>query len=124
IRKGEIEVAVKLKRVYDAASNNDGKRILVDRVWPRGVSKEKANLYEWFKEIGPSKELRQWFNHDAEKFDEFEKKYREELQNEEQKAAYDKLKEIQKEYSTITLVFSAKDEKNNQAQVLKAMLEG
>lgn len=117
-------MAVKLKRVYDAASNNDGKRILVDRVWPRGVSKEKANLYEWFKEIGLSKELRQWFNHDAEKFDEFEKKYREELQNGEQKAAYDKLKEIQKEYSTITLVFSAKDEKNNQAQVLKAMLEG
>lgn len=119
-----MEVAVKLKRAYDAASENDGKRILVDRVWPRGISKEKADLYEWFKEIGPSKELRQWFNHDPEKFEEFEKKYREELQNGEQKDAYDKLKEIQKEYSTITLVFSAKDEKNNQAQVLKAMLEG
>lgn len=117
-------MTVKLKRVYDEAATNDGKRILVDRVWPRGVSKEKADLYEWFKEIGPTKELRQWFNHEPEKFAAFKKKYREELQSGDQKAAYDQLKEIQKAYSTITLVFSAKDEENNQAQVLKEMLEG
>lgn len=122
--EGKEQVTVKLKRVYDEAATNDGKRILVDRVWPRGVSKEKADVYEWLKEIGPTKELRQWFNHDPEKFATFKKKYREELQSGDQKAAYDQLKEIQKSYSTITLVFSAKDEENNQAQVLKEMLEG
>jgi len=116
-------MTVKLKRVYEDEANDDGKRILVDRVWPRGVSKEKANLYEWLKEIGPSKELRQWFNHDPDKFQEFKKKYKAELQDREQKASYDKLKAIQKDNSTITLIFSAKDEENNQAQVLKEMLE-
>lgn len=117
-------MTVKLKRVYDQTAKNDGKRILVDRVWPRGVSKEDAALDEWFKEIGPSKELRQWFNHDSEKFEEFKKKYHKELQDGEQKASYDKLKAIQKENNTITLVYAAKDEEHNQAQVLKEMLEG
>lgn len=116
-------MTVKLKRAYDKAAKNDGKRILVDRVWPRGVSKEDADLYEWLKEVGPSKHLRQWFDHDPEKFEDFKKKYHKELQDGEQKASYDKLKEIQKEYKTITLVYAAKDEENNQAQVLKEMLE-
>jgi len=116
-------MTVKLKRAYDKAAKNDGKRILVDRVWPRGVSKEDADLYEWLKEVGPSKDLRQWFDHDPEKFEDFKNKYHKELQDGEQKASYDKLKEIQKEYKTITLVYAAKDEKNNQAQVLKEMLE-
>src|SRR5690625_5168289 len=117
-------MTVKLKRIYDDYAKHDGKRILVDRVWPRGVSKEDAALDEWFKEIGPSKELRQWFNHDSEKFEEFKKKYHKELQDGEQKASYDKLKAIQKENNTITLVYAAKDEEHNQAQVLKEMLEG
>ncbi len=116
-------MTVKLKRIYEDKSNNDGKRILVDRVWPRGVSKEKAGLDEWFKEIGPTKELRQWFDHDPDKFEDFSKKYREELQSGEQKASYDKLKAIEKDNKTITLVFSAKDEQHNQAQVLKEMLD-
>src|SRR5699024_11377838 len=116
-------MTVKLKRVYEEEANDDGKRILVDRVWPRGVSKEKANLYEWLKEIGPSKELRQWFNHDPDTFQEFKKKYKAELQDGEQKASYDKLKAIQKENSTITLIFPAKNKENNKAQVLKEMLE-
>lgn len=116
-------MTVKLKRAYDEAAKNDGKRILVDRVWPRGVSKEDANLYEWLKEVGPSKDLRQWFDHDPDKFEEFKKKYHKELQDGEQKSSYDKLKAIQKENKTITLVYAAKDEENNQAQVLKEMLE-
>lgn len=116
-------MTVKLKRIYDDKAANDGKRILVDRVWPRGVSKEKADLDEWFKEIGPTKELRQWFDHDPDKFTAFRRKYQEELLDGEQKASYDKLKSIQKENQTITLLFSAKDEDNNQAQVLKEMLE-
>lgn len=116
-------MTVKLKRIYENKANNDGRRILVDRIWPRGVSKEKAHLYKWFKEIGPSNELRKWFDHDPEKFDEFKKKYKQELQDGEQKASYDKLKEVEKDSSTITLVYSAKDKQNNQAQVLKEMLE-
>src|SRR5690625_2386076 len=116
-------MTVKLKRVYEEEAKSDGKRILVDRIWPRGISKQKANLYEWLKEIGPSKELRKWFGHDPNKFDEFKKKYKKELQDGKQKASYDQLKNIQKENSTITLVYAAKDEENNQALVLKEMLE-
>ncbi len=116
-------MTVKLKRIYEDKSDNDGKRILVDRVWPRGVSKENAKLDEWFKEIGPTKELRQWFDHDPDKFETFTKKYRKELQSGEQKASFDKLKAMEKDNATITLVFSAKDEQHNQAQVLKEMLE-
>lgn len=116
-------MTVQLKRIYEDKASSDGKRILVDRLWPRGVSKEKAGLDEWFKEIGPSKNLRQWFDHDPNKFEEFRKKYKEELQDGKQKACYDQLKAIEKENSMITLLFSAKDEENNQAQVLKEMLE-
>lgn len=116
-------MTVQLKRIYEADEKDDGKRILVDRVWPRGVSKEDANLDEWFKEIGPSKDLRQWFGHDPDKFVAFKEKYKKELQEGKQKADYDKLKEMEKESNTITLVFSAKDKEHNQAQVLKEMLE-
>lgn len=116
-------MTVQLKRIYEDVAKSDGKRILVDRVWPRGVSKEDAHIDEWFKEIGPTKELRQWFDHDADKFEAFEQKYRKELQDGEQKANYDKLKEIQKKNNKITLVYAAKDTKHNQAQVLKEMLE-
>lgn len=115
-------MTVKIKRVYEEKSTEDGKRILVDRVWPRGVSKEKAALDEWFKQIGPTKELRQWFNHDPEKYEGFKTSYKKELQDGEQKAEYDKLKAIEKENDTVTLVYSAKDEEHNQAQVLKEML--
>src|SRR5699024_8875429 len=117
-------MTVRTKRVYDKKASSDGKRILVDRIWPRGVSKEEADLDEWFKDIGPSDELRKWFNHEDDKFPEFAKRYRKELQAGEQKASYDQLKEIQKQYKTITLLFGAKNEKHNQAVVLKDMLEG
>lgn len=116
-------MTVKIKRVYDKKSDEDGIRVLVDRVWPRGVSKEKASLDEWLKKIGPTKELRQWFNHDPEKYEAFKSAYKKELQDGEQKAEYDKLKAIQKENDRITLVYSAKDEEHNQAQVLKEMMD-
>lgn len=115
-------MTIKLKRIYEDAAESDGKRILVDRLWPRGVSKEKAKLDEWMKEIAPSSDLRKWFDHDPDKYEEFKKKYRKELQDGDQKANYDKLKEIQKKNSKITLLFGAKDEEHNQAQVLKEML--
>ncbi|PIC95910.1 hypothetical protein CSV69_08880 [Sporosarcina sp. P26b] len=116
---------VQIKRVYEEAKKADGMRVLVDRVWPRGMSKEDAHVDEWLKEIGPSKELRQWFDHDPDKFDEFKEKYKEELKNsEEQKEELEKLKDWTKEHKkNITLVFGAKDEKNNQAVVLKEILD-
>lgn len=117
-------MTVRIKRIYDKKASSDGRRILVDRIWPRGVSKEEADLDEWFKEIGPSDDLRKWFDHDAAKFDKFTDKYRQEFQEGDQKASYDQLKEIQKSNSTITLLYGAKDEKHNQAVVLKDMLEG
>ena len=116
---------VQLKRVYDEAKESDGMRILVDRVWPRGVSKEDAKVDEWVKEVGPTKELRQWFDHDADKYDTFKEKYKKELhQNDEQKEALEQLKTWTKEHNkNITLVFAAKDEKHNQATVLKEILD-
>lgn len=117
-------MGVQIKRIYEDASQDDGIRILVDRVWPRGISKEKAKLDEWFKEVAPSNDLRKWFNHEDEKFDSFSKKYHQELQNGDQKAAYDALKDMQKKHKTITLLYGAKNEKYNQAVVLKNMLEG
>lgn len=117
-------MGVKIKRIYEDASKDDGLRILVDRVWPRGVSKEKAKLDEWFKEVAPSNDLRKWFNHEDDKFDSFSDKYHQELQSGDQKAAYDELKSLQKKHKTITLLYGAKNEKHNQAVVLKNMLEG
>ncbi|PID16697.1 hypothetical protein CSV63_02070 [Sporosarcina sp. P34] len=118
-------MVVQIKRIYDDAEKADGLRVLVDRVWPRGVSKQVAQVNEWLKEIGPSTELRQWFNHEPGKFDDFKKKYKEELKNNKaQQEELEKLKNWTKEYKkNITLIFGAKDEKNNQAVVLKEILD-
>lgn len=116
---------VEIKRVYDDAEKSDGLRVLVDRLWPRGLSKEDAQVDEWLKEVGPSKELRQWFDHDPDKFDEFKKKYKDELDNnEQQQEELKKLKDLTiKHKKNLTLVYGAKDEKNNQAVVLKEILD-
>lgn len=116
---------INIKRVYDNSEKSDGMRILVDRIWPRGVSKEDANLDEWVKEVSPSKKLRQWFDHDSEKYEEFKEKYKKEMkQNDEQKEALKKLKKWTKQHDKkITLVYAAKDEKHNQAVVLKEILD-
>ncbi|PIC84653.1 DUF488 domain-containing protein [Sporosarcina sp. P1] len=116
---------VQTKRVYEDAEKDDGLRVLVDRLWPRGMSKEDAQVDEWLKELGPSTELRQWFDHDPDKFEDFKEKYKEELKNNEaQQEELEKLKDWTKEYKkNITLVFGAKDEKNNQAVVLKEILD-
>ncbi|MCD8915887.1 DUF488 family protein [Staphylococcus simulans] len=118
-------MAIKVKRIYEDKAENDGIRILVDRVWPRGISKENANLDEWIKEIGPTKSLREWFNHDPDKFEAFEKKYIEELKNnEEQNEALKTLEGIIKNArKDVVLLFGAKDEKHNQAVVLKSYLK-
>ncbi len=115
---------IKRKRIYQAKEENDGFRILVDRLWPRGVSKEKAQLDLWLKEVAPSTELRKAFGHDPKRFAEFSKRYEEELRNvEDTHKAFDQLLELTKSHPVITLVYSAKNETQNQAVVLKNYLE-
>ena len=104
---------VMLKRAYAPAAKTDGKRVLVDRLWPRGMTKAKARIDLWLKEVAPSTELRQWFNHDADKWVEFQKRYR---------AAFAELKALALQ-GDLTLVYSARDETQNQAVVLKQLIE-
>lgn len=110
----------RLKRVYEPASRADGFRILVDRVWPRGVSKDEAALGLWLKDVAPSTELRKWFGHKPERWKSFEEKYRAELDR--NADAVDQLLKQAREHRTITLLFGAKDEEHNQAVVLRDYL--
>lgn len=113
---------VQMKRVYNDAQD-DGIRILVDRVWPRGISKEKAALDYWEKQVGLTTELRKWFNHNPDKFEDFKKKYKQELQSGSQKDALDTIKHIMKESNQdITLIYAAKDETYNHVVILKEIL--
>lgn len=105
-----------IKRVYEKPDIEDGTRILVDRLWPRGLSKEKAKIDLWLKKIAPSNELRKWFGHDPEKWNEFRKRYRDELRENEEQVSL--LKEQVKK-GEVTLVYSANDKEHNQAVVLK-----
>lgn len=114
---------IQIKIAYEKASPTDGYRILVDRLWPRGMSKEKEHLNLWLKEIAPTNELRKWFNHEPDKFPLFKEKYLIQLQSGETNAAYQKLLGITKEYSTLTLIYGAKDDVHNNAAVLKENLE-
>lgn len=114
--------SIRLKRAYDPPAKSDGLRILVDRLWPRGVSKDAAAIDEWLKDIAPSTELRRWFGHDPEKWDEFARRFRAELA--EPGPAKDALAQLRQLAKTnaLTLVFAAKDEAHNNAVVLKALL--
>lgn len=111
---------ITIKRVYVEPVEDDGYRVLVDRLWPRGVSKAEAKLDEWNKEVAPSSELRKWFDHKQERFTEFSQHYQRELKN--QQAELQRLKDITKEQQ-LCLVYGAKDEVCNHALVLKAVLE-
>ena len=110
-----------VKRIYEPAAKSDGFRVLVDRLWPRGMSKENSKLDLWLPDTGPSTKLRQWFNHDPERWDEFRRRYYAELNDK---------KELVKELTgrakkgTVTLLYSAKDERHNQAVVLRSYLVG
>jgi uncharacterized protein YeaO (DUF488 family) len=110
---------VSIKRVYEPASDSDGQRLLVDRVWPRGLTKEKAAVTQWLKDIAPSTALRKWFGHDPEKWTEFHARYRHEL--EAQAEAMSALKAAVKKKHT-TLLYAAKDETHNNAVVLAEIL--
>lgn len=111
---------IQLKRAYEAAESSDGYRVLVDRIWPRGLTKNAAKIDLWLKEIGPSKEFWQEFHHEQVSFAEFTDRYKEELK---QNAAFEKLREISQEYPIVTLVFASKNVTENQAVVLKTLLE-
>lgn len=110
----------KIKRIYESPESDDGYRVLVDRLWPRGISKKRGALDEWAKEIAPTNELRQWFNHDPEKFTEFSERYTKEL---DENPAAIKARNDWPNYPIVTLLYSAKDAEFNQAVVLKQWLE-
>lgn len=111
---------IKIKRAYDPPAKADGIRILVDRLWPRGVTKEKAAIGEWAKELAPSTGLRQWFHHETQLWSEFEKRYKAELKNNE---AVEAFREEHREDKTLTLIYGARDEQHNHAIVLQHYLE-
>ena len=116
------EYTIKLKRVYEKVEKTDGFRILVDRLWPRGLSKEKVKVDLWLKDVAPGHELRRWFGHDPTKWVEFQKRYKKELMN--NREPLDEIKETIKEKKIATLVFSASDVKHNNAVALKDLLSG
>jgi uncharacterized protein YeaO (DUF488 family) len=110
---------LKVKRVYEPPSREDGKRILIDRLWPRGLKKEEARVDEWLRDLAPSTELRKWYGHDPAKWTEFKKRYKKELDKQS-----DLLERIKTEAGkgTVTLVFAAKDSERCNAAALKEML--
>jgi uncharacterized protein YeaO (DUF488 family) len=112
---------LRLKRAYEPAEQTDGVRILVDRLWPRGVSKAKAALDEWIKDIAPSTKLRKWFGHDPNRWAEFQRRYRAELRGQSETLA--RIRDLARN-GVVTLVYSAHDEKHNDAVVLRAVLLG
>lgn len=111
---------IKLKRIYEKPERGDGFRILVDRLWPRGLSKEKAALDLWFKDLAPSHELRKWFDHDPQKWPEFQKRYKKEIAG--NREALKELRRIVKPRKNTTLLYAAKDEVHNEAVIIKSLL--
>ena len=112
---------IRLKRAYDPPESADGKRILVDRLWPRGVSKSQVKLDDWLKDIAPSNELRKWFGHDPDRWTEFCRRYRAELEG--HSDMLNDLRRLARE-GTLTLIYAARDEAHNEAVVLRNVLLG
>ncbi len=110
---------LKLKRVYEKPEKRDGKRILIDGLWPRGLTKEKAEIDIWMKEVAPSAGLRKWFSHDPKKWTEFKKRYREELKD--KKEFLSRIKSLAKK-GTVTILYGSKEERFNNANALKEFL--
>jgi uncharacterized protein YeaO (DUF488 family) len=117
-------MAIAVKRVYDAASAADGVRVLVDRLWPRGLTKEDAAVKFWLRDLAPSDELRQWFHAHLEGWRMFRKRYLKELAGEKASAAVEKLHQLAESRRTVTLLYGSRNEEYNNAVVLKELLEG
>jgi uncharacterized protein YeaO (DUF488 family) len=111
---------IKLKRAYEKPARDDGERILVERLWPRGLTKLQAKVDLWLKEVAPSTELRKWFGHDPDRWDEFRRRYHKELRT---KGDLIKLLKRKAKAGTITLIYAARDEERNGALVLKQFLQ-
>ena len=114
---------VLIKRAYDAPSPDDGTRVLIDRLWPRGLAKERAQIDEWLRDVAPSTELRKWYGHDPAKWDEFRRRYQAELKEGEAARALDQLRELARK-GRVTLVFAARDPAYANAHVLHDLLTG
>ena len=112
---------IKTKRIYDKPAKEDGYRILIDRLWPRGMAKENAKIDLWLKEVAPSDNLRNWFSHDPEKWEEFRSKYKEELKTKQE--LLNEIIRLEKEKGTVTLLYSSREEKYNNAVALNGFLK-
>jgi uncharacterized protein YeaO (DUF488 family) len=113
---------IQIKRVYEKAAKEDGYRILVDRLWPRGLTKERAKVHLWLKEIAPSDALRKWFGHEPEKWTEFRKRYQAELRK--KKQLLGEVERLEREHGRVTLLFGRNDQTHNQAVLIAAALKG
>jgi len=111
-------MSIALKRAYEPPAERDGQRILVDRVWPRGLTKDDLRLDEWYRDLAPSTELRRWFGHDPDRWDEFRKRYTAELRSPQVRERIERLAALAKR-GKVTLVFGARDQEHNQAVVLR-----
>jgi uncharacterized protein YeaO (DUF488 family) len=115
-------MTLKSKRIYDLPERRDGKRILIDRLWPRGLTKEKAQIDLWLREIAPSSELRKWFGHKPERWKEFEQRYRRELDTPEKQEQLHHIRAVMRK-GPVTLLYAAKDSEHNNAKVIAAILK-
>jgi uncharacterized protein YeaO (DUF488 family) len=111
---------IQTKRIYEDAGPDDGYRVLVDRLWPRGVSKQRAALDEWARELAPSDELRRWFNHQPDRYPEFRKRYREQLDEQAERL---QLLRAKAKHENVTLLYAARDRAHNEATVLAEVLQ-
>lgn len=112
---------IRIKRIYEQLADDDGYRILIDRLWPRGLSKEEAYVDLWLKEIAPSTQLREWFQHDPGKWKEFGEQYRKELSKEKENLL--RIKELEKKHKNVTLLFAGKDKEHTHALILLEILK-
>ena len=117
-------MAVSVKRVYEPVSTSDGVRVLVDRLWPRGLKKEDAALKFWLRDLAPSDDLQKWFHANPESWRMFRKRYLKELHGEQASAAVDKLHRLAEDKRQVTLLYASRNEEHNNATVLKDLLEG
>jgi uncharacterized protein YeaO (DUF488 family) len=115
-------MTVSIKRAYEEAAASDGRRVLVDRVWPRGRTKDELRIDRWERELAPSTALRKWFGHDPARWDEFAERYRKELSGEDKRSRIDELAS-EARAGKVTLVYGARDEQHNQAVVLRSLIE-
>lgn len=118
----EKKTKVAIKRAYEPSAAGDGRRVLVDRLWPRGVSKARLQLNAWVRDVAPSTELRKWFRHDPDRWDEFVRRYREELRAPEQEALLRTLSE-HATHGMVTLIYGARDTEHNEATVLQDVVQ-